>query len=269
MAYSTVLQRKVGDSNRARQPPRVHPQELPSPSLEPCNRGRPPVPPPRHATGAAPAPRRRAARRSGPTRAERAAHDQLALARRGAREQQQRHVAAKEDEQQHREEVESSTQQQVRSAGSLNCFAYGPTCGCEVFVRVAANRSPRVAERRQLRLRALERRAGASRPKIVMAGPARGASSAARRPERHPQVVRDGKREAFGHHADDGRERVAELHASGRPRPGRSRSASAIHRSRARRPAARPALRPRRRARGPAAAVPEATRNAEAVISAT
>ena len=83
-----------------------------------------------------------------------------------------------------------------------------------MFVRGRQLDGRAAAERGQLRLRRLEGRAGREHAED------RDGGTRTRRlvqdvgPQRHPQLVRDGEREAFAHHADHRRVLVSELHGA-------------------------------------------------------
>ena len=187
-------------------------------------------------------------------RAERAPHDELALARRGPREQQQGDVAADEHEQHAARRRRSRRRcRRPRPTGrEKNSLAYGVTRGCRCSCVAGCSIAARAAERGQLRLRRLEGRAGREQAEDGDAGARTRRLVQHLHPQRHPQLVRDRELEAFPHHADDRRVLVAELHAAaehiGIAAEARAPHVVAEHGDRlAHRPARRPATRTRPR----------------------
>ena len=83
-----------------------------------------------------------------------------------------------------------------------------------MFVRGRQLDGRAAAERRQLRLRRLEGRAGCEHAEDRDGGTRTRRLVQDVRPQRHPQLVRDGEREAFAHHADHRRVLVSELHGA-------------------------------------------------------
>jgi hypothetical protein len=148
-------------------------------------------------------------------RAEGAPHDDLALARRRPREQQQGHVAADEHEEHQDEDLHQRQQPELirlhrrRAAEHLRVRHH---LGLQVLVRVWPLPGRSLAERRELRLRLAERRAGGESPEDGDAGSAAWRIVEHARAKRCPRVVRDRKREAVRHHAHHGGVRLSELH---------------------------------------------------------
>ena len=149
------------------------------------------------------------------TRADGAPHDELALARGGAREQQQGDVAADEHEQHHREDVDREENPEILARWRREeQLGVGRHLRLQMFVRGRLLERRTAADRRQLRLRGLEGRAGSEHAEDRHRGTRTRRLVQAVGAQRHPQVVRDGEREAFAHHPDHRRVIVSQLHGA-------------------------------------------------------
>ena len=139
----------------------------------------------------------------------------LALVRRRPREQQKGDVAADEHEQHDRENVDREEDPEFLARRIREeQLRVRRDAWLQMLVRGRQLDGRAAAERGQLRLRRLKGHAGCEQAEHRNGGtrPRRLVQDV--RPQRHPQLVRDGERKAVAHHADHRRVLVSELHGA-------------------------------------------------------